>query len=179
MPKKGKKTKEKKVPERDGKKVPRTTSAAPDRFKDHHHAYLNAIGIKSSDCCVFASTDDTDKRQERFLIERDLHSFDSRETWSLDYTLTTWLYEHLMAYKEYAGDVVDLTYKKFDVMRTHITKKGHVKTKKVTLTQEEAIDLACNYLRKSLRSQWDDLGRTEYTRAALRIVTEMLPDLWW
>lgn len=147
--------------------------------KENHHAYLNALGIKSTEACIFNSTDDTDSRQKTFRRERRTHSFDSRETWSLDYTLATWLYEHLMMYKDYADDVVDLSYHVFTTEKTHVTKKGHVKTKKVELTEGEALDLACKYLRRSLTCAWDDDRRIAYEQAALRIVTDVLPSLWW
>lgn len=149
------------------------------RPEEGRHAYLNAIGIKSSDPCVFASTDKSDDRQPRFAEERAIHSFDSRETWSLDYTLATWLYEHLCTYKEYAGQIVDLSYHKVKVRRLRITKKGNVKTESAVMSEEEAVDLACDYLRRSLTEAWDDVLRLEYEAAALRIVEKLLPVLWW
>lgn len=165
-----------------GKSKPKATQKKTDsqiHLKENHHAYLNALGIKSTEACIFNSTDDTDSRQKMFRRERRVHSFDSRETWSLDYTLATWLYEHLMMYKDYADDVVDLSYHVFKTEKTHVTKKGHVKTKKVALTEGEAVDLACKYLRRSLTCDWGDYRRIAYEQAALRIVTDVLPALWW
>lgn len=141
-----------------------------------HHAYLNALGIKSTDSCVFNSADDTDERQRDFLEERATHSFDLRETWSLDYTLATWLYEHLMAYREYAGGTKG---RKFKVEKVHVAKDGKVTAKRVTVTQRKGLSLACKYLRKSLTSDWLDERRVPYAQAALRIVAELLPTLWW
>lgn len=168
MSKKGRKSKRAKAQKKQQVRVLRATGG--------HHAYLNALGIESTDSCVFNSADDTDERQEEFLEERATHSFDLRETWSLEYTLATWLYEHLMAYREYASGTRNRT---FVVEEVHVTKKGKVKAKRVTVTQKKGLSLACKYLRRSLTSDWLDARRVPYAQAAVRIVAELLPSLWW
>lgn len=143
------------------------------------HRFLNEIGVESSDPCVFNSTDDTDERMGRFIEERKEHSFDSRETWSLDYTLATWLYEHLMFYKEIADETTDLSFHRFDVPRVSFTNTGVMQTEIVEMSEGEAIDLACSYLRKSIRETSFASHSSEYTQAALRVVAQILPSLWW
>lgn len=145
--------------------------------KDSHHAYLNAIGIKSTDYCVFNSWEDTDERQKRFAKQRERHSFDERETWSFEYTLATWMYEHLMMYRDIA--CVDLTFWKFKVREPRLGDDGHLTYKKKVVTEDKAIRIACKCLQKSLQSEWDDELRDEYLYAAMRIVCEILPALWW
>ena len=143
-----------------------------------HHAYLNDIGIKSTDSCIFQSYGDMDSRREIFEEERRNHSFDSRETWSLDYTLSCWLYEHLMMYRHKAGQKIDLTYNSVDIERIKIRKNGKVRRKTVRVSEKKAISIACKYLRKALMSDDDD-HVVEYEKAALRIVAELVPYLWW
>ena len=184
-PKKNKKQKADKTVGKADKadKVAKAVADWPE--KDRHHAYLNAIGIKSTESCIFASHEDDDERQPRFDRERASHSFDSRETWSLDYTLATWLYEHLMMYQDIA--CIDLEFWKFDVKvpktgkggKPKTNKEGRIKCRKKTVTEGEAIRIACECIRKSLTSEWDDDLRDEYLRVALRIVAEILPALWW
>ncbi|MBQ1475222.1 MAG: hypothetical protein IIZ32_07975 [Ruminococcus sp.] len=163
--------------EKKNKSKKKTAKIPPEK----HHKYLNELGISSTEGCIFNTREiESKKSQKRFDKERELHSFDSRETYSLDYTLATWLYEHLMVLKEIGGNIVDFTGNEFDLERiVKIGDDGTVETETVTLNEEEGIDLACKYLAKSLTSTFHDRDRVIYEQAALRIVTEMLPGLWW
>lgn len=175
---------DKKAPaEREEKaEVDATTENVPHDEREScegRHKYLNAIGVKSTNSCVFCSTDVDDERMPRFARERREHSFDSRETWSLDYTLATWLYEHLMFYKEIADETTDLSFHQFDVPTIMVSEEGGFQTETRHVTEGEAIDLACEYLRKAVATDWADDSDTYWEQAALRIVTEILPTLWW
>ena len=143
-----------------------------------HHAYLNEIGIKSTECCVFNTREKDASRDKKFKKQREKHSFDSRETWSLDYTLCGWLYEHLMVFKELGSEVVDFTYHEFEIDKVKIV-DGSPTFKTVTVNEEEAIDIACDYLHRSLISSWASNDRFVYGQAAMRIVAEIMPSLWW
>lgn len=74
--------------------------------------YLRDLGIKEEDTpqgwCI------NDQRQEKWQKERDEHGFDSKETWSLDYTFRLWLYERLSMYNEVAPKVIDTTFHKYE-----------------------------------------------------------------
>ena len=142
-----------------------------------HHKYLNAIGISSTDSCVFNSCDSKDSRQKQFKKERKKHSFDSRETWSLDYTLATWLYEHLMVFKDIASE--EIAQCKFEIEKIKISDDGDISSKTVTVDGLQAVELACEYLQESLTCSFTDSRRIDYEQAALAIVSELLPVLWW
>lgn len=148
---------------------------------DKHHYYLNQLGIPSTEGCIFNTREiESEKSEKRFAKERNKHSFDSRETYSLDYTLATWLYEHLMVLKEIGGEIVDFTYHEFELQKiARFDEKDVPEFETVTLNEEEGIDLACDYLAKSLTSSFADNRRIVYEQAALKIVTVMLPALWW
>ena len=60
--------------------------------------YLKDIGVKRED--IPKHYFPFDKRQFKWAKERRKYGFDSRETWSLDYTFALWIYERLMMYKE-------------------------------------------------------------------------------
>lgn len=49
-----------------------------------------------------------DPRQEKWAEERNKYGFDSRDTWSLDLTMTELLYERLCLYIEKASHMVNI-----------------------------------------------------------------------
>ncbi len=162
------------------------------------HKYLNDIGIKSNDCCVFNTEEIDNERQEYFIEQRQMYGFDERETWSMDYTFATWLYEHLQAYKEFANEVVDLEFHKFlipvlyDIPEDKLTYINEDKTivsqYKYEIIEEhtelEAIDIMIDYLKKYLidtfSDDWkEDQIKIEYLQGAIGILKEVIPALWW
>lgn len=146
------------------------------------HKHLNEIGVSSDDPCVFNTEAPAGKKRhrKRFAKQRRQHGFDERETWSMDRTLATWLYEHLKVYEEVAD--VDLAYHKVTVEKLVRTKKGKLKREAATVTLEEAIGLVLEYLEFYFKWSYDvdrESEAGERLRAALRIVAEIAPWLWW
>ena len=148
------------------------------------HKYLNNIGIKSEDPCIFNTNykDKNKNRQKRFNKQRKKYGFDERETWSMDITLATWLYSHLKAYKKYAK-IIDLNFHKFNIPEwddQEIFSKNEIE-----VTQKEAINIAINNLEYYLVNtvtKWDIQNEDKATmkfQYALRIVEIILPALWW
>ena len=66
--------------------------------------YLKDIGLTIEDIplgfCLEEARDEFRGRGRIWAYERNKYGFDSRETWSLDYTITLYLYERLSMYKE-------------------------------------------------------------------------------
>lgn len=66
--------------------------------------YLKDIGLKLEDIpegfCFEEALDVSRGRGKEWAIEREEYGFDSREIWSLDYTIKLYLYERLSMYKE-------------------------------------------------------------------------------
>ncbi len=138
-----------------------------------HHYYLNKIGISSKEDCVFNSSKKVNKK------DKEKHAFDLRETYSLDYTLMTWLYEHIKVYLDIADKIVDLDSHKIEAyIITGWTEKDKPIREKVELTKRETCLLICQYIEKALKDE--NIFRTpEYEKAALSILAEIIPSLWW
>lgn len=146
-----------------------------------HHKYLNAIGIASDDPCVFNTTLHDKKRDKRFKHELKKHSFDGRETWSMDYTLYTWLYEHIMWYDKHAP--IDTTFYKIEIPDFNEKKKRMCKHRTIEVTQQEAMHIICDNIEFVLRNEnmWNDNEREANNRGyyALRVMAEIIPLMWW
>lgn len=169
----------------------------PKKMKKRKHKYLNDLGIKSDEICIFNTSEKKDKRADRFKKERKKYGFDSRETWCLGWTMIGWMYSHLKMYLETGGRVVNLSFHKFDVpVLVEIPEderevyegsenvKAYQKEVITNLTQEEAINTALGYMEYYLKNN-DTFKHEEETRAiecaqcAMKIVAEVFPALWW
>ena len=74
--------------------------------------YLDEIKKNVNDGVDEIAVDD--KRQETWQQERNKYGFDSRDTWSLDFTMTEMLYERLCMYLQKADEIVNLSYHTYD-----------------------------------------------------------------
>ena len=147
------------------------------------HKYLNDIGIKSDDIAIFNTEAIDKKRQKRFKKQRKKYSFDERETWALDFTLVTWLYSHMKAYKKYASKVVDLTFTKFKIPEWDENNHKRSEDFKV-VTQKKALKIIIKNLEFCLRNYENAnavraLECEERAKYALEIIGIILPALWW
>jgi hypothetical protein len=147
------------------------------------HKYLNDIGIKSNDVCIF-NTESIDKdknRQKRFKKQRKEYGFDERETWSMDYTMATWIYSHFKAYKEYASKIVNLTYHKFNIPEWN-EEENVISNEMIEINQEEAIDIVIKNIKFYLKYS-DDLNKGDIAikkfEYAFRIIGIIAPAMWW
>ena len=127
--------------------------------------YLDDIGIDYS----WVWKPEGSERDEVFEKEREIYGFDSRETWSLDHVFYMWLYERLKMYIEYAGEIVDLNYHKFDF-------------KEKEYTQLELINMMIERLESYFKKE--DLfvsSEEEYEpiKEIGEIWTLVLPAMWW
>ena len=168
------------------------------------HYYLNKLGIKSDDPCIFNSGNNSEQYNcKRFKKERLKYGFDSRELWSMDYTSACWLYEHIKLYKKIAGKIVDLNFRTFyipvfyEIPENELEYNGkypknYLCTQIETRTQLEAIDFIIQYLEFYLKyDEYDDTEEDldkinkneqmayEYLQGAFRIYAEILPSMWW
>lgn len=168
------------------------------------HYYLNKLGIKSDSPCIYNSTDIEDSRIVRFAKERSKHGFDSRETWSMNFTSACWVYEHLMMYKDIGGKVVDLNFHKFDIPVLYeipddeLVCEGenkypthYLRSQTETKTELESINLIIQYLEYYLtyndKEYYNNIDVSikceamayEYLQGGFRIYAEILPALWW
>ena len=113
--------------------------------------------------------DNEDKKQvNKWKKEQSIFGFDSRETWSLDYTFYLWLYERLMHFRKKSSQMtvaVDFKY------------KGQ------TMTYEECIEKMIKGC--ILKFQEDDrvhgLTEDEYEQVSdvTKIWAFIIPYMWW
>ena len=160
------------------------------------HKYLNELGIKSTDPCIFNTKDDDNKseRLQRLETERMMHSFDSRETWALNFTSATWLYEHLKCYLDNADLVVNLNFYSFDIPVLEcipyedMAYQGehavcYCKEHTEHMTQKEAIKTIIKYLEKYLVTEEyneQELEKAlEYLSCAFKIYSIIIGAMWW
>lgn len=162
------------------------------------YKYLKDLNISESNMtCVYNTKEkEQDKgRRKRFRKQRKKYGFDERETWSLDYTLLTWLYSHLRMFLDNHGPV-DLTFHHFDIpVLEDIPEEEREKVSgyvlhyqrevvKKDVCEEDAIKIAIEYLEKAITGSFsleheEELRGDECGRCALRLVAEILPCLWW
>lgn len=161
------------------------------------HKYLNKLGISSDDTCIFNTTEiDSIGRQERFNQQRIEHSFDERETWGLDFTFATWLYEHLRVYMDCADGFVNLNFHKIDIPILKEIPKNELKYSSGSIiadeyyttiienhTQREAILLMIEYLEAYLKPEFKDTEEEiiAYGKVtcAIKIFAEIFGTMWW
>ena len=159
--------------------------------------YLNDLGILSTEPCIFNTLEYDESRAERFANERETYGFDSRETWSLDYSFATWLYSHLKMYLEKAGEMINLEFYNFSIPVLYDIPEDeldytcgeaipeHYRKEVIeTVTQKEAIELMIDYLEHYLNYRDTDkleeeFMANEYIACAVRIFAEVLPAMWW
>lgn len=169
-----------------------------------HHKYLNDLGIKSTNVCIFNSGDkDESGRQRLFRLQRKKYGFDERETWGMDYTMITWLYSHFKMFLEIGGKIVDLEFHKFDDIPVLIDiptaeREYHSDTmrdrgwaehyqKEVLAANElslkQCIDIVIKYMEQYLvsgKGEYEEERRGfECAQCALKIIAIIFPVLWW
>jgi hypothetical protein len=66
--------------------------------KDFEYFYEKQIGVNPND--YFWNSMQDDERQDKWQEEQKKYGFDSRETWSLDFTFIAWIYPRLKMYQE-------------------------------------------------------------------------------
>ena len=107
-----------------------------------------------------------DDRQKFWDKDREIYGFDSRETWSLDFTFKLWLYERLSMYNEI--NCVDTSFHKYEF-------KGE------TITFQECIDRMLDGLKIELTI--DEYRRTDEQKEKVDDIVNIfalcLPSLWW
>lgn len=127
------------------------------------YEYLSEIVNLSDDdkICIFNSDEET--RSPEFLEE---HSYRIEETYALDYTLATWLYEHIRGYKDVAPSAINIEYHKFEYGGEEFN-------------QLQMIDKCLEELEIYLKNHYKIDGLIQHLQEALRILTVIIPAMWW
>lgn len=93
------------------------------------------------------------------------YELNTKETFSLDMTILAYLYEHLVMYKEVAGEIVNLSYHKFTINDE-------------ILTEEQCINRMLDDIRVILSIDDSDYISVEDCEEKDRIMTEKKNDLF-
>lgn len=144
------------------------------------HKYLEGVLSKdylTNGMCVpnasIAAGYSTKKRKKKLKKQRKKYGFDERETWSMDFTLACWIYERFKWYEKHAP--VDLTCHKFDI--EVLVKDDPIEVEEKTVTQEQAIEYVFKYFEYYFKH--DEDKEFIYYDYAMRIVTKIMPAMWW
>lgn len=129
--------------------------------------YLSDLGLKEANIPQYwGSTKDT--RKEHWKKKRDIYGFDQRETWSLDYSFTIWLYERLSMYNEVNCVNTTSSFYKIEF-------EGEI------LTFQDCIDKMLEGLKLELTTE--DYDRTEEQNKKIEYVVDIFAVchrlLWW
>ena len=109
-----------------------------------------------------------DKRQERWKAQQALFGFDDSETWCLQASFYSWLYERLRMFVVVGGEVVDLNYHTFGF-------KGK------SYTQLEMIEMILERIRFYFSDEYDDFNvdQMRYVEEIGELWAIILPAMWW
>lgn len=111
--------------------------------------------------------EDDDERSPAWKKEREEFGFDSRQTWALDSAMLELLYERLIMYREKANEVINMTWRAYDV--SSVPKVG-----KKEMNQLEIVDAMISYAKESLNGDPDSLEE----EAELMYCTKTVWELW-
>lgn len=140
-----------------------------------HNKYLEDLGLKREQ---FAFNSYPLHRTLKHLMERRVYGMDSRETYNLDITFMEWLYTRLSMYKKKAGQVIDLSFTKFEYGGKEYTLEELI---------DKILRLCKFYFKNSIhveKSNIEKIGECEKLadeamQKATRIFALILPALWW
>lgn len=122
--------------------------------------YLDELNIPTTEYGT-NFCDNTDKRWGKWMEEREIYGFDSRETWNIDQLLIEWIYTHFKMFKERAN--IELDYHK-------------VKFNDEEITQEQAIDIILAECERFILSNDID---SVFDKKVWKLIGKILPAMWW
>jgi len=143
---------------------------APVRQPSQRRAYLDDLGpdYESSTTWTKVDADQEDPRQRIWNIQQKRYGFDSRQTWSLDFTMAELLYERLQSYLILADRQINLDFHKINF-------EGE------ELTQREAIERLLGYCRERLAPDVDgeDYQGEKAAEKLWNLWAVLHPYMWW
>ena len=132
--------------------------------------YIDELNIET-----IYDTTKNDKRQQKWEEEKSLYGFDERDTWNLDYTIVTLLYERLKMYNKINN--IDTKYHTYTI-------NGQEKTVQYWI---EKILNNCEIVLKDEVEIDDDIEKYkeherikhEKHKEIWEIWAEIFPSMWW
>ena len=121
--------------------------------------YLDELNIPTTEYGT-NFCDNTDKRWGKWMEEREIYGFDSRETWNIDQLLIEWIYIHFKMFKERAN--IEHDYNK-------------VKFNDEEITQEQAIDIILAECERFILSNDID---SVFDKKVWKLIGKILPAMW-
>ena len=146
--------------------------------KHPHRKYLSKLGVHADADCVFNTEADGGERRSLYEAQRREMGFDQRETWSMDYTLATWLYSHFMWYEKNADVDLDFHKVRIPTWNPDTGKTNFYLWEEVT--QRKAIDIVTGRLASFIGDgrRRDDADYADLAYA-LHVAAEVMRYMWW
>lgn len=132
--------------------------------------YIDDLEIET----IYDSTKDDD-RQEKWKQEQELYGFDERDTWNLDYTMVTLLYERLKMYDKINN--VDTKYHTYTIGRKEETVQYWIE--KMIENCEIVIKDEVND--KDTLEQYKEKEKIKHEKhkEIWEIWSQVFPSIWW
>lgn len=129
-----------------------------------HNVDLDALGIPIENQHT-NFLDNTDKRWDYWMKEREEYGFDTRETWNLDRMFVEWIYTRFKFFRDVNG--MNMEFHKFNFRGKEIT-------------QGEAIDIICAECASYLTTDFIDRNRDQiFPTDIMLLLNDLLPVMWW
>lgn len=112
-----------------------------------------------------ATFNSTEKTRDEDFLKR--HNFRVEETFDLDFTFATWLYEHLVGYVEVAEEIVDLSYHSFIYEGVEYNQREMI---------EKCLNTLTLYFNACASMDWFE---KDYLVEAAQIWALLVPAMWW
>lgn len=129
------------------------------------HAYLDEL---EKEALPYSYYNPEDRRADCWLKEREVYGFDDTETWGLESTFYSWLYEHLRMYVDHASRIINLDFHEFIY-------NG------IVYTQIEIIEMILERIRYYFSEDYDDFEEDDvaYIKEIGKLWALVLPVMWW
>lgn len=149
---------------------PENAKLAAEKGYDRH-LYLEQLGIPLRYCGV-NFCDNKDERYQDWKEFKSLYNVDPRTTWNLDDAYIQWIYENVKAFKELAGNTINLEYNTIEI-------------NEVTYTQLQGIDMILieceEYFKHAVADCYivDNVVLVKTAEKITNIFIKLLPYMWW
>lgn len=136
-------------------------------MKYNGRKYLQKLGINIKNTpWGWCEDKKHNQRKKEWKKQRKIYGFDSRETWSLNYTIAILVYERLSMYNEV--NIIDTSFHK-------------IKYKRKTMTLQECIDFILDNLKDYILDSHLENEEENMNKAmnAMELLSKIYPYLWW
>lgn len=129
------------------------------------YKYLEDIEVNIHNTPYGWLENNNDNRIPKWKKDYKKYGFDSRETWSLDYTFVLWLYQRVKMYNDITNNIIDKNHHKFNYREKEYS-------------QQEMINILLNKCEKYIKDDKEDL-KNELVKEITDIWGIIILSMWW